>query len=101
MWMNFPLLTDLVAPGGSARGEAVGRAYALNTMGSIAGAVLTGFLLVVTFGTDLTLRLGLVVSAAAALALAALAARGVAERSDQHRQLRARLPGAGVRPSAV
>src|SRR5438309_1418078 len=100
MGMTFPLLTDLVAPGGSARGEDVGRAYALNTMGSIAGAVLTGFLLVVTFGTDLTLRLGLVVSAAAALALAALAARGVAERSDQHRQLRARVLGAGVLASA-
>src|SRR5437879_2130506 len=100
MGMTFPLLTDLVAPGGSARGEDVGRAYALNTMGSIAGAVLTGFVLVVTFGTDLTLRLGLVVSAAAALALAALAARGVAERSDQHRQLRARVLGAGVLASA-
>src|SRR3989454_2418476 len=100
MGMTFPLLTDLVAPGGSARGEDVGRAYALNTVGSIAGAVLTGFVLVVTFGTDLTLRLGLVVSAAAALGLAALAARGVAERSDQHRQLRARVLGAGVLASA-
>src|SRR5438309_103934 len=100
MGMTFPLLTDLVAPGGSARGEDVGRAYALNTMGSIAGAVLTGFVLVVTFGTDVTLRLGLVVSAAAALGLAALAARGVAERSDQHRQLRARVLGAGVLASA-
>src|SRR2546427_9598047 len=31
MGMTFPLLTDLVAPRDSARGAAVGRAYALNT----------------------------------------------------------------------
>jgi len=100
MGMTFPLLTDLVAPRGSGRGEDVGRAYALNTVGSIAGAVLTGFVLVVAFGTDLTLRLGLLVSAAAALGLAALAARGVAEGSAQHRRLRARVLGAGVLASA-
>src|SRR5213593_1070164 len=100
MGMTFPLLTDLVAAGGTARGEDVGRAYALNTLGSIAGAVLTGFVLVVALGTDVTLRLGLVVSAAAALALAALAARGVAEGSAQHRSLRTRVLGAGVLASA-
>src|SRR5256712_8247934 len=101
MGMTFPLLTDLVAAGGTARGEDVGRAYALNTLGSITGAVLTGFVLVVAFGTDLTLRLGLVVSAAAALTLPALAARGVAEGSAQHRRLRARVLGAGVLPRAA
>src|SRR5213596_2091834 len=100
MGMTFPLLTDLVALRDVARGSDVGRAYALNTLGSIAGAVLTGFVLVVTLGTDLTLRLGLVVSAAAALALAALAARGVAEGSAQHRSLRTRVLGAGVLASA-
>jgi len=100
MGMTFPLLTDLVAPGGTARGEDVGRAYALNTLGSIAGAALTGFVLVVALGTDLTLRLGLLVSAAAALALAALAARGVAEGSAQHRRLRTRVLGAGLLASA-
>src|SRR5207245_2064391 len=90
MGMTFPLLTDLVAAGGTARGEDVGRAYALNTLGSIAGAVLTGFVLVVALGTDVTLRLGLVVSAAAALALAALAAPRVAAGSAPHRRLRPR-----------
>src|SRR5213596_2043043 len=100
MGMTFPLLTDLVAPRDATGGAAVGRAYALNTLGSIAGAVLTGFVLVVALGTDVTLRLGLVVSAAAALALAALAARGVAEGSAQHRSLRTRVLGAGVLASA-
>src|SRR2546425_2639594 len=95
MGMTFPLLTDLVAPRDSARGAAVGRAYALNTLGSIVGAVLTGFVLVVTLGTDLTLRLGVAINAAAALALAVLAARGVAEGSETHRRLRLRGVGAG------
>jgi spermidine synthase len=96
MGMTFPLLTDLVAPREVAGGAAVGRAYALNTAGSIVGAVLTGFVLVVAFGTDLTLRLGLVVNVVAALALVGLAAGGIAERSLQHERLKPRVLGAGV-----
>ena len=96
MGMTFPLLTDLVAPRHAASGRAVGRAYAINTVGSIVGAVLTGFVLVVTLGTDLTLRLGLLVNVVAALALAGLAARGIAEGSVEHRRLRARVLGAGA-----
>ncbi len=79
MGMTFPLLTDLVTERHAAGGSEVGRAYAINTAGSIVGAVLTGFVLVVTLGTDLTLRAGLLVNVVAALALAGLAARGVAE----------------------
>src|SRR2546426_295970 len=94
MGMTFPLMTDLVAPPGAARGADVGRAYALNTLGSIVGAVLTGFVLLITLGTDLTLRLGLGVNVLAALGLAALAARGVAEGSAEHRALRWRVLGA-------
>src|SRR5438874_2826096 len=66
MGMTFPLLTDLVAERGRARGADVGRAYGLNTLGSIAGAALTGFVLVVWLGSDLTLRLGLLLSALSA-----------------------------------
>src|SRR2546430_10858963 len=68
---------------------------AINTAGSIVGAVLTGFVLVVTLGTDLTLRVGLLVNVVAALALAGLAARGIAEGSVEHRRLGARVLGAG------
>src|SRR2546425_93957 len=93
--MTFPLLTDLVASRDVARGADVGRAYALNTLGSIAGAVLTGFLLVVTLGTDRTLRIGVAINACAALTLAVLVARRVAEGSEQHRRLRLRVLGAG------
>src|SRR5881275_3058343 len=75
MGMTVPLLTDVVALRAVARGSDVGRAYALNTLGSIAGAVLTGFVLVVMLGTDLTLRIGVAINAAVALTLAVLAAR--------------------------
>lgn len=95
MGMTFPLLADLVARPGSARGADVGRAYALNTVGSIAGAALTGFVLVVVLGTEWTLRMGLVLSGAAALALAYLAARGVAEGSETHARLRNRILAGG------
>ena len=95
MGMTFPLLTDLVARAGSARGADVGRAYALNTAGSILGAALTGFVLVTLLGSETTLRLGLVISAGAALALAYQASRGVSEGSDQHRRLQVRVLGAG------
>src|SRR6266568_1901254 len=91
MGMTFPLLTDLVAERQAAGGSEVGRAYAINTAGSIVGAVLTGFVLVVTLGTDLTLRMGLLVNVVAALALAGLAARGIAEGSAEYRRLGARV----------
>src|SRR5438128_3315699 len=96
MGMTFPLLTDLVAPRHVARGADVGRAYALNTLGSIVGAVLTGFVLVATLGTDVTLRIGVAINAAVALTLAVLAARGVAEGSMQHRRLQLRVLGGGA-----
>ena len=43
---NFPLVTTLIAgprPGGTGESAAVGRAYAANTIGAIAGAILAGF----------------------------------------------------------
>src|SRR5437763_261184 len=96
MGLSFPLLADLAAPRDAARSADVGAAYALNTIGSIAGAVLTGFVLVVTLGSENTLRLGLVINGVAALVLAALAARGVAEGSPEHRALRLRVLAAGA-----
>jgi len=94
MGMTFPLLTDLTARSRAARGADVGAAYALNTAGSILGAVITGFVLVVALGTQTTLRVGLVVNGLAALALAWLAARGVAEGSAEDRRLRVRVVSA-------
>jgi spermidine synthase len=96
MGMSFPLLADLAARSRRGRGADVGAAYALNTAGSILGAVLTGFVLVVAIGTQATLRVGLVINALAALTLAALAARGIAEASADDRRLRVRVLGAGI-----
>jgi spermidine synthase len=96
MGLSFPLLADLATPRDAARGADVGAAYALNTLGSIAGAVLTGFVLVVALGTETTLRLGLVVNGAVALVLAIYAARGVAEGSAEHRALQSRVLAGGL-----
>ncbi len=101
MGLTFPLLTDLAAPRDAARAADVGAAYALNTLGSIVGAVLTGFVLVVTLGSETTLRIGLVINGVAALGLAVLAARGVAEGSAEHRALRFRVLGAAVLASVA
>jgi spermidine synthase len=96
MGMTFPLLTDLTARSRQARGADVGAAYALNTAGSILGAVLTGFVLIVALGTQATLRVGLIVNGCAALVLAILAARGLAEGSADDRRLRVRVLLAGT-----
>ena len=96
MGMSFPLLADLAARSRRARSADVGAAYALNTAGSILGAVLTGFVLVVALGTQATLRVGLVINALAALTLAALAARGIAEASADDRRLRVRVLAGGI-----
>ncbi|HEU5260698.1 MAG TPA: fused MFS/spermidine synthase [Gemmatimonadales bacterium] len=101
MGLTFPLLTDLTARPDAARGADVGRAYGLNTLGAIAGAVLTGFVLVVALGSETTLRIGLVINGVAALVLAGFAARGVAERSAEHRALRVRVLGAGALASVA
>jgi spermidine synthase len=95
MGMTFPLLTDLTARAREARGADVGAAYALNTIGSILGAVLTGFVLIVALGTQTTLRLGLIVNGIAALALAVLVSRGIAEGSAEDRRIRVRVLTAG------
>src|SRR5258705_6342287 len=93
MRMTFPLLTDLTARPDAARGTDVGAAYALNTVGSILGAVLTGFFLVVAWGTQTTLRVGLVINGLAALALAWAAARATPEGSPAGQRMRL---GAGM-----
>ncbi len=90
MGMTFPLLADLAAGRDRARAADVGLAYGLNTIGSIAGTVLTGFVLVVVLGTATTLRLGLLINAGAAIALAMLAVRGLIYGSPEHQRLRPR-----------
>jgi spermidine synthase len=65
-------LVGAVPAGTPGTGPAVGRLYAINTLGAIVGALVTGFLLIPRWGTQLTL---LGVAAAAALLALAFAAR--------------------------
>jgi predicted membrane-bound spermidine synthase/tetratricopeptide (TPR) repeat protein len=68
VWMGlcFPLLAELaVGPGGKTGGE-TGRAYFANTLGSILGSVLTGFVLIHLLGSERTLVVGVLVNAGAA-----------------------------------
>jgi spermidine synthase/tetratricopeptide (TPR) repeat protein len=72
---GMPLLLAFVAgrPGGV--GTSVGRAALVNTAGTLAGSLATGFVLVTALGSQATLRLGALGSLAAGL-LALAAARG-------------------------
>jgi spermidine synthase/tetratricopeptide (TPR) repeat protein len=70
MGFSFPLLAELASERAGATGREVGRAYFANTLGSIAGAVLTGFVLIHLIGSERTLVIGVVVNALAATALA-------------------------------
>ena len=73
--LGLPLLLAFVTgrPGGV--GTSVGRASLVNTAGTLAGSLATGFVLVTALGSQATLRLGALASLAAGL-LALAAARG-------------------------
>ena len=75
MGLSFPLLAELASERAGATGREVGRAYFANTLGSIAGAVVTGFVLVHLVGSERTLVLGVLINVGAAAALAAWAYR--------------------------
>jgi predicted membrane-bound spermidine synthase len=70
MGFSFPLLAELASERAGATGHEVGRAYLANTLGSIAGAVATGFLLVHLIGSERTLAVGVVINVGAAAMLA-------------------------------
>jgi len=70
MGYSFPILAELASERAGATGREVGRAYLSNTFGSIAGAVVTGFVLVHLIGSERTLLVGVVVNVGAAATLA-------------------------------
>ncbi len=71
MGATFPVVSRLVTPSARQVGDHVGRAYALNTAGGIAGLLAAGFLLFDYLGMQHTLYLLAGCSAAAAVALLA------------------------------
>lgn len=54
--LSFPLLLNLCTHSAEKAGSSVGSVYAANTFGAILGAVLTGFFLIPTIGSQGTLR---------------------------------------------
>jgi spermidine synthase len=70
MGLSFPLLAELASDRSGATGREVGRAYFANTLGSIGGAVATGFVLIHLIGSERTLMAGVVLNVGAAAALA-------------------------------
>jgi spermidine synthase len=69
---TFPCAVAVVAQSGPP-GRSVGHVYAVNTLGAIAGVVLTGFVLVPALGVHATIKLGVLVNLIAAAALVATA----------------------------
>jgi spermidine synthase len=73
----FPFAVSLASASDADVTEGLGRIYAINTVGAIAGALLAGFVLIPAIGLHTTIRsVGVVVAAAAIAVLAAGAARG-------------------------
>lgn len=69
MGMLFPALVELTRSSATHAGRAVGRVYAWNTIGSVAGAALTSALLVPAIGSFWSLRAALAAYAAAPVVL--------------------------------
>ena len=65
MGISFPLLAELAARRASGAGAEAGRAYFANTLGSILGSALTGFILIHTLGSERTLVLGVLINVGA------------------------------------
>ena len=82
--ITLPLITKmLMADGGRVRGErAIGAVYGLNTLGSIAGVLIAGLLLMPLLGLKLLLIAGAVVDIGLGVAL--LLANARAEDADAH-----------------
>jgi spermidine synthase len=69
---TFPVVVRLASVLGRGAGTSIGRVYTWNTAGAIVGAFVTGFVLLPTVGTEVTLKL--VVAVAIALAFGSLLA---------------------------
>jgi len=72
----FPFAVALAAGRDEAVTESLGRIYAVNTVGAIAGALLAGFVLVPEIGLHLTIRVVAAVVGVAAVATLVLAGQG-------------------------
>jgi len=69
MGMTFPCLTGILTRKLSTLGRDVGRFYSYNTVGAIAGSILTGFFLVPYVGAQKTLVLGITLNVLMAVSI--------------------------------
>jgi len=76
----FPLATTLVASGRSAVGDAIGRVYAVNTLGAILGSLGCAFVLIPHLGMWGTNKLLVALSLGGAAAIAAIGNTGATRR---------------------
>ena len=58
MGATLPLLSRFVTAYGPVRGSRLGSLYSINTFGAVAGCVVTGFVLLATFGYTRTTFIG-------------------------------------------
>ncbi|MEY4635011.1 MAG: hypothetical protein RJA55_809 [Acidobacteriota bacterium] len=72
----FPFAVALAGGRDDTITESLGRIYAVNTIGAIAGALLAGFVLVPEIGLHLTIRVVAAILAAAAIAILVMAGQG-------------------------
>jgi spermidine synthase len=77
---SLPLALAAAVAAGEPPQRAIGRLYAANTLGAIAGALATTFVLVVAIGSQRTQQLMIVMSAAAALVVLLGTVRRTAQR---------------------
>lgn len=74
MGATFPLVGKIVTRGPAAVGRGIGTAYAANTVGAIAGSVVSGFVAIPLLGMHLSLALTALLSVGAGIALLASSA---------------------------
>src|SRR5438034_2234928 len=77
---TFPCAVSACASTAARAGADTGRLYAGNTLGAIAGTVLTGFLLVPALGVHASITIGIVVNLLLAAVLFATPFRAVSPR---------------------
>jgi spermidine synthase len=79
--MALPLAVRVYAPAPTASGDGVGTVYAVNTLGSIAGALAAGLVLLPLMGASRSLSVVAACGAIAGACVAAAASRSIAARS--------------------
>lgn len=78
---SFPALVELTGERAAGAARVIGRLYAANTLGSILGSLLTGFVLLPSSGSEATVLIALAILALTAAAAGSLLTSGQGERT--------------------